>query len=181
MRVITGSVKGRKLKTLEGLDVRPTTERVKESLFSMVQFDLPGAVVLDLFAGSGQLGIEALSRGAKLCIFVDSSKQAHEVQKENLRAVGLMNSARVVLNSFKPFLSESKDLFDIVLLDPPYGHNIIPDALELLQNKLSKNGAIICETGLKEQLPEETEFLELVKVKKYGKIKLWMYKLKGSE
>lgn len=177
MRVITGNAKGRRLQTLEGLDVRPTTERVKEAMFSMIQFALPGAVVLDLFAGSGQLGIEALSRGAKLCVFVDSSKQAHDTQKENLKATGLMGSARVVLNNHKAFLEGNKELFDVVFLDPPYDHSIIPEALDLLQDNLNENGLIICETGLAEQLPEKTEKLHLLKDRKYGKIKLWMYKL----
>ena len=94
MRVITGTAKGRRLITMEGLEVRPTSDRVKESIFSILQFDLPGSKVLDLFAGSGQLGIEALSRGATLCVFVDSSRRAQEIVKENLKTTGLFSSAR---------------------------------------------------------------------------------------
>ena len=94
MRVIAGSAKGRKLKTLEGLDVRPTTDKVKEAIFSAIQFDLPGAVVLDLFAGSGQMGIEALSRGAETAVFVDRSARSLQMTKENLESVQLAAPGR---------------------------------------------------------------------------------------
>ena len=95
MRVIAGSAKGRKLKTLEGLDVRPTTDKVKEAIFSAIQFDLPGAVVLDLFAGSGQMGIEALSRGAETAVFVDRSARSLQMTKENLESVQLAAQAQL--------------------------------------------------------------------------------------
>ena len=120
MRVITGSARGRKLKTLEGVDVRPTTDRVKEAVFSIVQFDVQGAAVLDLFAGSGQMGIEALSRGAKLAVFVDSSKRSLEVVRDNLKTTGLAPSSRVVTMDYKSFLAGTRDQFDIAFLDPPY-------------------------------------------------------------
>ena len=104
MRVITGKARGRKLVTLEGDDVRPTTDRVKESLFNIIQFDIEGASVLDLFAGSGQLGIEALSRGAKHCTFVDSSNRSIEVVKQNLKTVGFEKRASVFCGDGKPVI-----------------------------------------------------------------------------
>ena len=104
MRVITGSARGRKLKTLEGTDLRPTTDKVKESMFNILQFCIEGRRVLDLFAGSGQLGIEALSRGAESATFVDASKNAVAVVKQNLQTVGLADNARVVCTDSISFL-----------------------------------------------------------------------------
>ena len=105
MRVITGEARGRKLKTLEGLDVRPTTDRVKEGLFNIIQFDLPCARFLDLFGGSGQIGIEALSRGAEYAVFVDESRAAQQVMKENLQTTGMFQKSKVVSMEAKAFLA----------------------------------------------------------------------------
>lgn len=175
MRVITGSARGRKLQTLDGQDVRPTTDRVKEGLFSIIQFDLPGANVLDLFAGSGQLGIEALSRGAKFCVFVDNARASHEVEKENLKTVGLFKQSRVVLSDAESFLLGTKEIFDIVLLDPPYNKGLIPPALERLEGKLSQDAVVLCEHELKEELPEQVGNLKKHREYKYGKIKVTTY------
>ena len=120
MRVITGSARGRKLKTLEGLDVRPTTDMVKEAVFTIIQFRVPYASMLDLFAGCGQMGIEALSRGASRVVFVDSSRQSQAVIKENLTATGLMKQSRVIADDVVSFLSHASDKYDIIFLDPPY-------------------------------------------------------------
>lgn len=121
MRVITGFAKGRKLRTLSGEDVRPTTDRVKEALFSIIQFEIEGRRVLDLFAGSGQLGIEALSRGAASAVFVDSSRDSIEVVRENLNTTQLAQSAQVIQMDSLAFLAGQCGPFDIALLDPPYG------------------------------------------------------------
>lgn len=177
MRVITGTAKGRKLITLEGMDVRPTTDRVKEGLFSIIQFDLPGAMVLDLFAGSGQLGIEALSRGASTCVFVDQSRKAQEVQKQNLQHCNLMSRARVVLNDALTFLAGTKDQYDIVLMDPPYHKEMIPATLQALSGKLTENGVIICETGIRDELPEQVGEFQQYRTYQYGKIKLTTYRM----
>ena len=112
MRVIAGSAKGRKLKTLEGLDVRPTTDKVKEAIFSAIQFDLPGAVVLDLFAGSGQMGIEALSRGAETAVFVDRSARSLQMTKENLESVQLAAQAQLHQAEAQSFLQTTAMQFD---------------------------------------------------------------------
>ena len=132
MRVITGIARGRKLETLPGEDVtRPTTESVKEAVFSMIQFEIEDKNVLDLFAGSGQLGIEALSRGAKKCTFVENNKQAYNVIENNIKHCKLEQSARIVMSDACAFLSR-RDSFDIAFLDPPYKQGIIEKCLPLL-------------------------------------------------
>ena len=155
MRVITGSARGRKLKTLEGNDVRPTTDRVKEAIFSVIQFDVQGARVLDLFAGSGQMGIEALSRGAKLAVFVDSSKQSLEVVRDNLKTTGLSSASRVVTMDYQSYLSGCKEQFDIAFLDPPYGKGILQQALPLLVPKMAAGGIVLCEHPRGEDMPQK--------------------------
>lgn len=117
MRVITGSARGRRLKEIEGLETRPTTDRVKEALFSVIQFDIEGRRVLDLFAGTGQLGIEALSRGAESAVFVEQRKDAVQAVRENLVVCGLSDRARVVSGDAMSYL-KSGEKFDLIFLDP---------------------------------------------------------------
>ena len=177
MRVITGSAKGRRLITADGTDlVRPTSDRVKEAIFSILQFDLPGSLVLDLFAGSGQLGIEALSRGASLCAFVDNSKTSQEIIKENLKNTELFSKSRVVATDYAAFLAGTKDLFDIALLDPPYHKGLISEALPKLAPKMSARGIIVCEHAADEKLPEACEGFVCTKKHKFGKIILSVYR-----
>jgi 16S rRNA (guanine(966)-N(2))-methyltransferase RsmD len=176
MRVITGEARGRKLITLEGEDVRPTTDRVKEGMFNIIQFDLEGASVLDLFAGSGQLGIEALSRGAKHCTFVDSANRSVEVVKQNLKSVGFEKRASVFCGDSKMYINLSRDKFDVALLDPPYNKGVIDEVLPIVAEKMTENGVIICECALNEEMPENAgEFLKHREYK-YGKIKLTVYR-----
>lgn len=132
MRVITGTSRGRVLRTLEGEDVRPTTDRVKEAVFSIIQFEIEGRRVLDLFAGSGQLGIEALSRGAASATFVDMSKDSLSAVKYNLEHTKLGDNAKVVQTDALSFLKLTKDKFDIVFLDPPYASSLVVDSMKLL-------------------------------------------------
>ena len=120
MRVIAGSARGRRLKTLEGMDVRPTTDKVKEAIFSAIQFDLPDAAVLDLFARSGQMGIEALSRGAASVVFVDRSARSLQVTRENLESVQFAEQAQLHQTEAQSFLQSTAMQFDIAILDPPY-------------------------------------------------------------
>ena len=176
MRVITGTARGRKLWTLEGQAVRPTTDMVKESMFSIIQFEVEGANALDLFAGSGQLGIEALSRGAKFCVFVDSSRQAQEVVRENLAATGLHKQARVAAMEAGAFLASTAETFDLAFLDPPYNQDQIPAVLDALAGKMSRNGVILCETDRKEDLPEQAGNFRLHKTYRYGKTKITTYR-----
>ena len=176
MRVITGSARGRKLTTLEGLDVRPTTDKVKESLFNIVQFDVPDSRVLDLFAGSGQLGIEALSRGAASAVFVDSSARAIQVVGDNLEHTGLLDRASLKHMGAQQFLSGSAGPFDLAFLDPPYRKQILPQILPLLADKMSEDGVMVCETAAEETLPERAGNFALAREYRYGKIKLSVYR-----
>ena len=178
MRVITGTARGRKLVTLEGMDVRPTTDMVKEAMFSIIQFEVEGAVVLDLFCGSGQLGIEALSRGARYCIFVDQSRDSQEVTRQNLQTTGLAKNSRVAAMDFAAFLRSTGETFDIALLDPPYRKGLVDTALPLLVPRMSPGGVILCETSREEQLPREVGGFAVRKEYRYGKIKLTAYRSK---
>ena len=181
MRVITGIARGRKLKTLEGLDVRPTTDRVKEGLFNIIQFDLPGCKFLDLFAGSGQIGIEALSRGAEYALFNDQNRQAQQSIKENLLSVGLYKNSRVISMDAKAFLQSTKDIFDIVFLDPPYHQGILEEILPLAAEKTSAHGIMICEHENNEAVPEWAGSFHLKKQYRYGKIILSTYQVPEAE
>ena len=144
MRVITGLARGRKLKTLEGDSVRPTTDKVKESIFNIIQFEVEGRNVLDLFSGSGQLGIEALSRGANGCVFVDSSRASLKVTEENIKAAGFEKSARTVLSDSLSYLDRTRERFDLAFLDPPYKAGLMKDALERLFLHMTKGSVIVC-------------------------------------
>ncbi|MDR2671676.1 MAG: 16S rRNA (guanine(966)-N(2))-methyltransferase RsmD [Oscillospiraceae bacterium] len=147
MRVITGRARGRNLRTVPGDAVRPTSQRVKEAIFSIIQFDVEGRRVLDLFSGSGQLGIEALSRGARAAVFVDSSRASLAVTEENLRHTGLHGGAVLVPADALGYLSTRPEPFDIVFLDPPYHAQLLPKALDaiVLFDIVNPGGIIICE------------------------------------
>ena len=124
-RVITGTARGRVLLAVPGTGTRPTSANVKEAVFSSIQFELQDRNVLDLFAGSGQMGIEALSHGARSCVFVDHNREAAEVVRQNLRTTGLEDGATVLCRDSLGFLSQTPDCFDLVFLDPPYASNLL--------------------------------------------------------
>ncbi len=181
MRVITGKARGVALKTPEGLQTRPTTDRVKEALFSIIQFDLPGSAVLDLFAGTGQLGIEALSRGAKSAVFVDAADAPCKLVKENLRRTKLEQQARVVKGDYLSFLRSSRESFDIIFLDPPYAEVFLENALKCISeiDILRSGGIIVSERPLGK--PLDCELLGLTRSKdyKYGKTLITLYRKDG--
>lgn len=182
MRVITGIARGRKLKTLDGDDiVRPTTDQVKESIFSIIQFDIEGRNVLDLFAGSGQLGIEALSRGARHCVFVDSSRMSVAVTKENLEHCQLKENAEVVQSDSLAYLMRCREKFDIALLDPPYVSDLLEKALPLLAPCMNTGGVIMCEAKIEKELPEEVGGFTKRRVYRYGKIGVTLYRHSSIE
>lgn len=181
MRVITGMCRGKKLKTLENMDTRPTTDMVKEAIFSAIQFDVAGSNVLDLFAGSGQLGIEALSRGASHCVFVDKNPAAIAVVKENIMSCHLNNSSRVLNMDSIEYLKVAKSGLDIALLDPPYNNGLIETALPLLDPKLNEGAIVVCEHEKELQLPETVGRLVLHKRYKYGKIAVTIYKIPSKD
>lgn len=175
MRVITGLARGRKLKTLDGDSVRPTTDKVKESVFNIIQFEVEGRNVLDLFSGSGQLGIEALSRGAKGCVFVDSARASLKITEENIKTAGFEKSSRTVLSDSLSYLDRTCERFDLAFLDPPYKAGLMKEALDRLVLHMTKGSVIVCETDSQEVLPEEIgEFSS--KRYKYGKTALTVYR-----
>lgn len=169
MRVITGSLRGKKLQTLAGLDVRPTTDKVKEAIFSIVHFDLPGAKVLDLFAGSGQLGIEAISRGASSCVFVDRSKDAVAVVRKNVSDCKIDGLVTIQNCDSLDYLRSSKNSFDIAFLDPPYERGLVEKALALLEPKMNSGGIVVCEHESELELPEIIGRLRIRRKYSYGK------------
>ncbi len=177
MRVITGSARGKRLKTVPGNDlVRPTSEKVKEALFSAIQFDIEGRRILDLFAGSGQLGIEALSRGALSCTFVDASDISLAVVRENLKGTDFEDKATVIKSDYQSFLARTKDTFDIVFLDPPYNTGILEKATQGIADKMSDYGIIICEHPIELALSENVGDFSVFREYKFGKIKMTVYK-----
>lgn len=176
MRVTTGLARGRNLEAPQGLDTRPSSDMTKQAVFNIIQNYVEGSCFLDLFAGSGQMGIEALSRGAKNAIFIDSSSKAVEIVKANLKHCGLMEQARVALMDAKSFLQNGSQLFDIVFLDPPYQQNIIDAILPLAVERMAPGGIIICETERNEQLPQGAGSFTETKTYLYGKAKITVYR-----
>ncbi len=175
MRVITGIARGRRLQTVDGNDVRPTTDNVKEAVFSIIQFYIDGRTFLDAFSGSGQMGIEALSRGAKRAVFVDSERHSINVIRKNLEATGLSASASVVNSDTISFLSSVNEGFDIAYLDPPYKTGLLQAAMSKLPRVMNKSGIIICEHPADEELTEEFGGFVLKKSRRYGKISIEIY------
>jgi len=176
MRVITGSLKGKRLSTLDGLDVRPTPDRVKEGIFSALHFDIEGRRILDLFAGSGQLGIEALSRGADSCVFVDSSNASVKVIKRNIESCGLESKSRVIQAEFSSFCAMSRDVFDFVFLDPPYNEGLLTPAIKAVLPLMSDYGAIICEHPPEVKTETEIGGFYIHRTYRYGKILVDIYR-----
>lgn len=150
MRIITGSARGIALDTLEGDATRPTGDRAKEALFSMIQFDIEGRRVLDLFAGSGQLGLEALSRGAEHCVFIDGSREASDIVLTNAKKTKLFDKCRISTTDYAAYLkgAADRDRFDIVFLDPPYASDYIANSLRLIADGdlMRAGGRIVCES-----------------------------------
>ena len=158
MKIITGSAKGTNLETLDGDVTRPTSQRVKEAVFSMIQFDIEGASVLDLFAGCGQLGLEALSRGAKKAVFSDISRDATEIIIKNAKKTRLFDKCRISTCDYNQMIHglANKEKFDIIFIDPPYKNDCISDVLLKLYNSnlMNENAIIVCESG-KENIFED--------------------------
>lgn len=171
MRVITGSAKGIHLKTPSGLRTRPTSDRVKEAIFSVIQFEVEGSCFLDLFAGTGQMGIEALSRGASRAVFVDAWKDACSLIRENLQLTKLTDRAQVVQSDYASYLKRCRQCFDIVFLDPPYAEISLENSLNFISeiDILSDRGIIICERPSEKQLEMEFPGLQREKDYRYGK------------
>ena len=181
MRIVSGAVRGRRLITPDGMDIRPTTDKVKEAMFSILQFDLPGRRVLDLFAGTGQLGLEALSRGAKSVTFTDSSKKAVSLVQRNIALTGLGAQAKTVCGDAFSFLRSTDERFDLVILDPPYDQGLCEEAIALLPGVLTDDAIVICETRPAEPLPAAVGVLPLFREYHYSNIKLTVYRKRITE
>ena len=178
MRVIAGTARSLPLKTPEGMDTRPTTDRIKETLFNMLQTKVGGSVFVDLFSGSGGIGIEALSRGAKRAVFVDKNAEALSVTKQNLTATRLMDNAKLVQSDSIVFLQNTNDVFDIILIDPPYQAQLYERVLqEIWERKLlSPNGIIVVEFSENDPPEIPIRLFSEVREKKYGKVKIFLIK-----
>lgn len=178
MRIITGKARGKRLLTLEGRDVRPTTERIKESLFNIIQFDIEGRRFLDLFAGSGQVGLEAVSRGARCAVLVDSAKESIAVIQQNVKNTGLGEAVEVVQTTYDSYLRRDEGKFDLAFLDPPYGTGLLQAALPMVASRMNPGGTVICEHPVDEAVPETASDFQKVRDYKYGKIMLTIYRHK---
>ncbi len=176
MRIITGKARGVRLDTLDGLSTRPTAEKVKEAIFSMIQFDTEGRRVLDLFSGSGQMALEALSRGAESAVMVDTSKEAAEIIRKNAVKTRLFSQTRVIVSDYKTAIKQlSGQRFDLIFCDPPYAAKLTQDAIAraLRANIISDGALIICESD--ESQPFELPELTVRKHNKYGKTFITLY------
>ena len=183
MRVITGSARGCRLKELEGMETRPTTDRVKEGLFNIIQFDIEGRKILDLFAGTGQLGIECLSRGATSAVFVDRRPDAVKLIKDNLKVTSLTEKGRVVSGDSMEFLKSIREKFDIIFLDPPYEAGVLEPAIAHIAkfDILAPHGIIVAEHPANKALPALNAPYRLHRTYRYGKIALTIYRRSGNE
>ena len=181
MHVVTGTARGTNLYTLEDDSIRPTSQRIKEAEFSTIQFHVAGARVLDLFAGTGQMGIEALSRGALSAVFVDNNDEAISVLRRNIEKTKFLDKAKIIKSDAFRYLFGLKTLFDIAFIDPPYRLNIANRIVRLIGPNISTGGFVLCETELGADMPSETDDLQLSKQYKYGKIMIWLYRKNAKD
>lgn len=184
MRIITGKARGTRLETLEGLNTRPTSERTKEAVFSMLQFEIEGRAVLDLFAGSGQMALEALSRGARVAYAVERSKSAAQTVTKNAEKCRLKESCRIYCEDSSAFLKRHGDgAFDIVFLDPPYATDLLNESLSLLFERglVKETSYIVCESDSFDWMNEKNgENFEIIKTMKHGIAHILVLRLRGG-
>jgi len=176
MRVITGAARGVPMAALPGEDVRPTSQRVKEAMFSAIQFEIAGRRVLDAFAGSGQLGIEALSRGAESCLFLEINGKALEMAEQNIARAKFLDKARLMQVDAVQFMRRTAEEFGLIFLDPPYGRQLLQAAIPVAAELLGERGIMVCEAPALEPLPERHGDVLLHKTYKHGKTKICVYK-----
>ena len=179
MRIITGTARGMSLVSPKGDQVRPTTEMAKEGMFSSIQFDIAGARVLDLFCGSGQLGLEALSRGASYAVFCDASPDSVEVTRQNAAKTGFLDRCRILRTEYGEYIknaAKAGDAFDFVFVDPPYSKDLIAEVVKrVIKNGLLKPGGVmLCETDRGDLDLTGQEGVASVKLYKYGKTFVYM-------
>ena len=177
MRIISGLRRGMKLSSLDGLDTRPTTDRVKENVFNIISFSLPCGNVLDLFAGSGALGIEAISRGSSHCTFVESNKNAIKIIKQNIESASFSDKCDILMSDAVSYLKSCSNTFDLIFLDPPYNKGFLTPVFKTIAERklLNPGGVIVCETELSGETVSDTNF-ECIKQAKYGKTIISIFK-----
>lgn len=175
MKIIAGLAKGTKLVPFNSNLIRPTESRVKEALFSALQFQIQNSKVLDLFAGSGQLALEALSRGASGCTCVDILPYAHKIQIENFKKAKFLEKAKLLISDCLKFIKKTNESFDFIFIDPPYGSNLLIKTLKIAQEKLNPAGKIVCEHDIRLNMPIKFSKVKLQKQYSYGKIGLTVY------
>ena len=180
MRIISGKLKGRKILGYDIEGTRPTMDRVKESVFGSIQNYIDDSVVLDLFAGSGNLGIEAISNGSLKCYFVDNNKKCISIIKDNIKQFGIEDYSIVIQNDYKKALEYFKDnsiKFDIIFIDPPYKYEIINELIDIITrcNILNDNGIMVLEYSL-DKIDDDIDGYQLLKYKKYGDKYVSIYK-----
>jgi 16S rRNA (guanine966-N2)-methyltransferase len=174
LRIISGDLKGKKLRSIKGTKTRPTSDRLRESIFNIIAFNVEDTCILDLFAGTGAFAIEALSRGSKFAVFIDISKNAISSITENIKSCSLGNRAKVIkwdINKNLNCVEHSNPAFDLVFMDPPYNQNFLkPTLLSLHLSCCMKKGClIIIEHSLREPIPKEPAVFEIADQRKYGK------------
>ncbi|MBE6910536.1 MAG: 16S rRNA (guanine(966)-N(2))-methyltransferase RsmD [Ruminococcaceae bacterium] len=184
MRVITGSARGRRLGELKGQETRPTAGKVKEGVFSALQFELEGRRALDLFAGTGQMGIEALSRGAKSCVFIDRRADAARLVQDNLAVCGFSDRGQVLCTDAMTYLTSLRGAkFDLIFLDPPYADDVLERAIAHIArfDILAEHGIIVAECPVDKTLPALSAPYRIHREYRYGKIKVTVYRRDGEE
>lgn len=181
MYVIAGSAKGRKLKSLPGLTTRPILARIKKSLFDIIRLKVPESVFLDLFAGTGSVGIEALSRGAKACVFIEKDRQAAKIIQENLFLTGFSDRGQALIGSVFELLKNLGKKYDIIFIGPPYKMGATVNTIALLEKcqLLPKEGIVVAQHHFKEQIPLAIGQLHLRRQEKYGDTRLSFFEQKG--
>lgn len=186
MRIITGSAKGTVLYTLAGNDTRPTSEKAKEAVFSMLQFEIEGRRVLDLFAGSGQMALEAVSRGASGAVLVDKSRDAIGIIEKNVAKTHFTEKCCVFTCDYADYLKRQKDVFDLIFIDPPYDLRLVAPSLELLRkgNFLKPTSVLVCESreeDIFDGYEPLREWFEILRKTKYGIAHVTVLKPKNTE
>lgn len=178
MRIIGGLSRGTKLYTLDGLDTRPTLDRVREALFNILQNNIRDAIVLDLFAGSGAIGLESISRGAQKAVLCDKNKKAIDIIKKNVEKLRVEDKVKIAFTDYENFLNTSKEKFDFIYIDPPYKTNFISDSIKIINNRnlLSDKGIIVAETDEEERVKNEIKELNvsinIYDIRRYGRARL---------
>ena len=182
MRIITGEYRGRRLESPAGYDVRPTSDKVKEAVFNIIMNEVWDATCVDLFAGTGNLGLEALSRGAKKCYFGDNSRESINLIRNNVKMCRAEDKSVIIAGDYSKILGRINEKVDIFFLDPPYKDGLYENCLEIIDSLdlLSEEGIIVAEHGVRDYVPETVGSLEIIKERKYGKIMVTIYAKKSE-